>query len=69
MSVFDVLSGGFSLNSPASSDAGAYAPVYAQGTTGQFNFGQGAGTAQGLGIPMETLLIAGLFAWLIYSQR
>lgn len=71
MSVMDLMKGGFSLSSPASSDAANYGSVFSQGTTGAFNFGSGAGTAtaQGQGIPMETLAILGLFAWLIISQR
>lgn len=68
MSVFDMFGGGFSLSSPSSSDAGLYAPVTSQGTTGEFNFGFGA-KKQGLDIPVEYFAIAGLLAWFILSKR
>jgi hypothetical protein len=66
---FSILDGGLGLTNPNSSDAGLYGPVSSMGTTGTFNFGFGAGTAQGQGIPLETLLIVGMLAWFVISKR
>lgn len=68
MSVFDILGGGFSLSSPAASDAGNWAPVVSNSTTGEFNFGFGA-KKTGLDIPMEMIAMGGFLLWLILSKR
>jgi hypothetical protein len=71
MNPLDILkgmAGGGIGGSSGPADAGNYAPVMSNGTTGAFNFGSGAGTASSP-IPIELIAIVGLFAWLMLSKR